>query len=179
MVRVVTPAGRGARLLPGGARDARRGYASAMERSDGRMVVNDAGGTATHVPFDPRQLFGRVRAPVLATINGHPYRTTLMRYGGVDYLGVNRAVRDAIGVADGDTVTVTIEADPSPRGVAVPAELAAALTAEPQTRAAFDALSYSHRREHAAFVAEAKRPETRARRAEATVARLRQRGADA
>jgi uncharacterized protein YdeI (YjbR/CyaY-like superfamily) len=58
------------------------------------------------------------------------------------------------------------------KGVEVPGELAAALTDNPTARAAFDALSPSHRREHAGYVAEAKKPETRERRAQATVERL-------
>jgi uncharacterized protein YdeI (YjbR/CyaY-like superfamily) len=36
----------------------------------------------------------------------------------------------------------------------------------------FERLSYSHRREYAQHVAEAKRPETRARRAERTIEQL-------
>ena len=43
-------------------------------------------------------------------------------------------------------------------------------------RVAFDALSFTHRREYAAWVAEAKRPETRARRAAQTVEKLSTRG---
>ena len=55
--------------------------------------------------------------------------------------------------------------------VDVPAELDAALSGD--ARAAFDALAASHRREYAEWVAEAKRPETRVRRAERAVEMLR------
>ena len=64
--------------------------------------------------------------------------------------------------------------DTQPRTVDVPAELAAALDADPRARAAFDALSYSHRREWADHVREAKKPETRVRRAGKAVAALRE-----
>jgi uncharacterized protein YdeI (YjbR/CyaY-like superfamily) len=46
------------------------------------------------------------------------------------------------------------------------------LQANPSASAAFDALRYSHRREHARYVAEAKKPETRERRARRTVETL-------
>jgi uncharacterized protein YdeI (YjbR/CyaY-like superfamily) len=51
------------------------------------------------------------------------------------------------------------------RELDLPDELAAALAEDPAARAAFDALAVSHRREYANWVAEAKRPETRTRRA--------------
>jgi len=55
----------------------------------------------------------------------------------------------------------------------LPAELADALAAAPDAAALFEALPPSHRREYVQWVAEAKKPGTRASRAEKTVARLR------
>lgn len=57
--------------------------------------------------------------------------------------------------------------------IAVPPELRRALSRAPSAKAAFDALPPSHRREHCAYVAEAKRSETRARRVAKTLAALR------
>ncbi len=51
----------------------------------------------------------------------------------------------------------------------VPVELATLLDADRAARKSFESLSFSHRREHAMFVAEAKKPETRQRRAQRTV----------
>jgi len=65
------------------------------------------------------------------------------------------------------------EQDEKPREVDVPAELAAALAADPAALAAFEGLSHSHRREYARWVAEAKRDTTRADRAAKSVERLR------
>jgi uncharacterized protein YdeI (YjbR/CyaY-like superfamily) len=62
-----------------------------------------------------------------------------------------------------------------PRELIVPEELTDALTADDLALAVFERLSFSHRREHANYVAEAKHPETRARRANETVKRLRAR----
>lgn len=53
-----------------------------------------------------------------------------------------------------------------------PAELSAALDAAPAARGAYDALPPSHRAEYDRWIAEAVKPETRARRAQQAVERL-------
>ena len=52
----------------------------------------------------------------------------------------------------------------APREVEVPAALAAALEADPAAKASFDALAFTHRKEYARWIDEAKREDTRARR---------------
>jgi hypothetical protein len=121
-------------------------------------------------------LGARVRIPVAGTINGTPYRTSTMPMGGGrNAIGFRTELREAAGVAIGDTVEIVIDRDDAPRVVEVPDELAAALDAEPALRAAFDAMSYTHRREWAESVRDAKRPETKQRRIDATLEALRQR----
>ena len=51
----------------------------------------------------------------------------------------------------------------------MPAPLAAALDADPQAKAIFDGLAFTHRKEYARWIAEAKRDETRQRRVEQAV----------
>jgi bifunctional DNA-binding transcriptional regulator/antitoxin component of YhaV-PrlF toxin-antitoxin module len=132
------------------------------------------GGRWVEVPFDPRQVFGEARPPVAATINGVDYRSRLAVYGGHTYLGLNREIRDAAGIETGDEIEVVLRRDDAPRHVTVPEELVAALTcAEPEVRARFDDLAFTHRREYAQWVGEAKRPETRERRAQEAVDMLR------
>jgi hypothetical protein len=114
---------------------------------------------------------------VKGSVGGVPYRSSLMPVGGGAYrLGVHKATREAAGAAFGDTVTVTVEPDEEPREVVVPDELRAALDADPVANAAWERLAPSHRREHANAVADAKKPETRARRVEKTLEALRARG---
>ncbi len=134
------------------------------ERFTGALEAGRGGGAAVAVPFDARAAFGEARAPVRGSANGAPFRTRLMVYGGITYLGLTRAVREAAGIVPGDAVEVVLERDDAPREVAVPPELEAAL-ADPALRAAYDALAFTHRREYAEWVAGAKRPETRVRRA--------------
>src|SRR5262249_46967777 len=81
------------------------------------------------LPFDTKEAFGRARPPVKVTIRGHTWRTTPAVYGGVAYVGLNRKVREAAGVAVGDRVRVVLELDTEPRTVDVPDDLRKALEA--------------------------------------------------
>jgi len=130
-------------------------------------------GTLLEVPFDVRAVFGTARAPVRGTVNGHPFRTRVAVYGGRYFLGFRREIREAAGFGDGDRLSVVLELDDEPRTVELPAELEAVLAADPEARAAFDRLSYTHRREYAEWVSGAKREETRRARLARTAAMLR------
>jgi uncharacterized protein YdeI (YjbR/CyaY-like superfamily) len=57
----------------------------------------------------------------------------------------------------------------TPRKIEVPSELSDALRRNRKARAAFEAMSPSHRREYAEWITEAKRAETRERRLAATI----------
>src|SRR5204863_7601491 len=74
------------------------------------------------------------RPPVRVTINGYTYRSTVAVMGGVYMVGVSAEHRAGAGVAGGDEVDVDLELDTAPREVEVPADLAAALDAEPAAR---------------------------------------------
>lgn len=125
------------------------------------------------LPFDPEAAFGRKRAPVRGTVNGFELRSTIAIYGGRAFLGFNREVREGAGVEAGDRVVLELERDDEPRVVDVPDDLAAALGEDPAGKAAFDRLSYTHRREYVGWITEAKREETRRSRVEKAVAMLR------
>jgi hypothetical protein len=145
------------------------------ERFQTTLWRPEGDGTTTfiEVPFDVRATFGRARPPVLVTVNGHTYHSTIAVYGGHSYLPVNKANREAAGVAPGDTVMVELAEDTAARQVQIPADLQAALAADAAVATAFDRLSYSHRKEYVIWVEEAKRLETRDRRIAQTVERIR------
>jgi hypothetical protein len=125
-------------------------------------------GPAAAVVLDDEQVAtvgqGAKRFPVKATVNGHTWRGSVARMKGEFLLGLNKEVREAAGVEAGDTVPVVIAPDSEERTVEVPAALASALAGDAAAKAAFDALAYTHRKEFARWVAEAKREETRDRR---------------
>jgi hypothetical protein len=133
-----------------------------------------AGKTATGVQV-PDDVVARLgagkRPPVVVTVNGHTWRSTIAVMGGRFLLGVAAEHRVPAGVAAGDVIDVTVVLDDAPRTVELPGDLADALEAA-GARAAFDRLPPSHRKEHVRAVEEAKRPDTRARRIAKAVASL-------
>ena len=86
--------------------------------------------------------------------------------GGEFVVGLNREVRHDAGVEAGQQVDVVLELDLAPRTVEVPDALAAALATDPRAKAAFERMSFTHRKEYARWIAEAKREETTRRRVE-------------
>ena len=148
--------------------------ANSKPRFTGVLAASGRGGGHwVEVPFDAKQVFGEARPPVRGTVNGTPFRSRLAVYGGTTYLGLTKAIRSAAGIEVGDTVTVVIERDDAPRVVDVPEPLARLLKRDKAANAAFDKLAFTHRKEYAEWIAEAKRDETRERRAAKAIAMLR------
>ena len=133
-------------------------------------------GSAVEVPRTVSEALGkRGQVRVRGTLNGVEFKSNLMPMGdGSHCLGVHKATQVAAGIDFGDEVSVQMEEDTAPRAVEIPADLARALKAEPRAMAFFDKLAQTHRREYANWVGEAKKPETRERRIEQTVALLRE-----
>lgn len=116
------------------------------------------------------------RPKVTVAINGYTYRTTVAVMGGKYMIGLAREHRDKAGVEAGDRIDVTLELDAAPREVDIPKDFAAALKKAGLARA-FEALAFSHRKEHVRAIEEAKAPETRLRRIEKAIAMVRARKA--
>ena len=116
------------------------------------------------VPFDPKAEFGKVRAPVKVTLNTYTYRSTIFSMGGVTFIPLRKSHREAAGLEGNEQITVKIALDTGVREVEVPADLAKAFKAHRAAAKRWEAMSYSHRREHVEAIVGAKKPETRARR---------------
>ena len=97
-------------------------------------------GPAAAVVLDEAQVAaigeGKKRFPVVATINGYTWRTTVTRMGGEFLLGLNKEVRQGAGAEAGDTVDVAVALDTEERTVDVPEALARALAGDPRRRRA-------------------------------------------
>ena len=138
-------------------------------------TVELGGKTATgmEVPAAVVEALAAGKKPaVRVTVGGHTYRSTIATMGGRFLLPLSAENRTAASVAAGDQVDVDVELDEAPRVVEVPADLAAALDADPAARRRFDALSYSHQRRHVLAVEGAKAEATRQRRVASAVATL-------
>lgn len=119
--------------------------------------------TGITIPFDVEKVFGAKRVPVKVRINDAEYRSTIFRMGGKYMMAVPKVFREAAGIKAGEKITVTMEKDLEKRTVEVPKDLAEALKKEDLTKV-FAKMSYTHQKEYVNAIAEAKKPETRARR---------------
>jgi hypothetical protein len=132
-----------------------------------RTTILQSNKTATgiRVPDDVIAALGPSRRPpVQVTLNGYTYRTTVAVMNGAFMFGVSADVRANAGVAGGDEVDVEIVLDTEPREVSVPADLQAALDADPEANRFFQSLSYSHKSAYVLWIESAKKDETRERR---------------
>ncbi|XVU23867.1 YdeI/OmpD-associated family protein [Actinoplanes sp. CA-054009] len=142
-----------------------------------RAELQRTGGTTTgfEVPDEiVTGLGGGGRPKVVATFHGFTMRSTIAKMGGSYWLGVSAERRAAAGVEGGQTFDVDVELDTAPREIEVPADLRAALDAEPAARDFFAALSFSNQRWHVDQLTSAKTDETRARRLAKSVGLLRE-----
>lgn len=115
------------------------------------------------VPFDPKPVFGKVRAPVKVTLNGYTYASTIASMGDGPCLPLRKSHREAAGLEGNETLEVTLTLDDSKREVKPPPELVKALRAA-GAWAQWAELSFTHQREHVEAILDAKKPETRQRR---------------
>ncbi len=138
-------------------------------------TIQQSGKTATGiiVPAEIVEGLGAGKRPaVTVTINGYTYRSTIAVMGGQYMLSVSAQNREGAGVAGGDEVDVDLALDTGERVIAVPADLAARLDAEPEARRTYESLSNSNKSWHVLQIEGAKTAETRERRIEKSIAAL-------
>src|SRR6266849_6911502 len=99
------------------------------------------------VPFDPKPVFGKVRAPVRVTLNGYTYRSTIASMGGTVCIPLRRSNREAAGLEGGETIEVTLVLDSEKREITPPPDFAKALRSAAPAWERWLELSFSHQRE--------------------------------
>jgi len=148
-----------------------------MKKYKFKAVILDSavgkGGAGVEFPYDVEAEFGtKGNVPVQATLDGEPYRGSLMNCGMAHHtLGVLKGVRAKIGKGPGDTIDVVVWKDDGVRTVEVPAEFERLLKKE-KLWDGFEKLSYTHRKEYVRWITEAKKEETRAARLTKAIAML-------
>ncbi len=126
-------------------------------------------------PFDVVEVFQRKgRVPVKGTINGFPFRSSLMNMGEGHMMVVNAELRAGAKCKAGDTVSVLMELDTEERIVELPDYLKKIINADPATKDVWAKLAFTHQKEHVRAIEDAKRPETREKRIAAMIEMLRQ-----
>ncbi|HTC46031.1 MAG TPA: YdeI/OmpD-associated family protein [Candidatus Aquilonibacter sp.] len=127
-------------------------------------------------PVDVFEFFGtRARVPIRGTIDGFPFRSSLMPMGGCHRMPVNKALCAGAGVQSGDVVDVVMERDDQERTVDAPAALKKALVKNKTAKANWEKMAFTHKKEIALWIADAKKEETRERRVEKAIQVLQKR----
>jgi hypothetical protein len=120
---------------------------------------------ALTAPVDVPEFFGtRARVPIRGTINGYPFRSSLMPMGNCHMMPVNKALCEGAGVQPGDTVEVVMQRDDDARTVEAPPQLKKELAKNKKAAERWEKLSFTHKKEMASSIREAKQEETRMRR---------------
>lgn len=132
------------------------------------------GGAFVEIPDEVVEVLGegRKRLKVQARFDGVPYRGLLTPYDGRSMLLILKSIRAQLQKDVGDTVEMELALDEEPRVVEVPPLLAKAL-AKAGLWEAFDALSYTNRKEYAVWLNGAKTEATRERRLLLAIEKLR------
>jgi bacteriocin resistance YdeI/OmpD-like protein/uncharacterized protein DUF1905 len=132
-------------------------------------------GSICYIPltFDPRDVFGKTRAPVKVTLNGFTYRSTIAAMGGPPCIPLRKSNREAAGLEGGETLDVRLDLDTGKRVVKPPADFVKAMKASGSAWDRWPTLSYSHKREHVDAIEGAKQAETRTRRIQKAIDQIR------
>jgi len=122
------------------------------------------------IPFNVPEVWGvRGRLFVKGRINDVDFRGTISPAGGRHLMMFNKQLQNATGAKAGDTVTAVMEPDAEERTVEVPKELGKRFRSNKDAKSKWDKLAYSHRRQFALWINDAKQEETRQRRAEKAI----------
>lgn len=118
-------------------------------------------------PFSTEELFskkGQVR--IKATFDSKvEYRGSLVKMNSdCHILGLTQEVRKQLGKSFGDEVSVSLIEDKEERTVEVADDIASVFNENPDAKALFDRMSYTHRKEYIRWIEEAKKLETREKR---------------
>jgi Domain of unknown function (DUF1905)/Bacteriocin-protection, YdeI or OmpD-Associated len=126
---------------------------------------HEGGGAYVEFPRDVEKLYGvKGRVPVRVTFDGEAYRGSMVRMGLPKHiLLILKEIRDKLGKGPGDRIRVTVELDDAPRVVVLASDVEAAYK-RAGVLDAYRALSFTHQREYANWIEEAKQAGTRAGR---------------
>ncbi|MDQ0783958.1 YdeI/OmpD-associated family protein [Chryseobacterium sp. W4I1] len=118
-------------------------------------------------PFSTVELFGKKgHVKIKATFdNKVEYRGSLAKMkSDCHILGLTQDIRKQLGKTFGDKVLVSLIEDKEERTVEIADDIAFVFNENPEAKALFDKMSYTHRKEYIRWIEEAKKSETRENR---------------
>jgi hypothetical protein len=139
----------------------RKEFSAILEKPD-----DGVDGAYVRIPFDAEKIYGsKGHIKVKAWFDGYPYRGILANMGmGCHIIIVRKDIRKAIGKNAGEEIKVALEADNEERIVEVPDDLKRVLSRSVEASNFFNSLSYTNRKEYAAWISSAKKTGTREKR---------------
>ena len=136
-------------------------------------ILQSGNNTGIIVPPEARDALAGGKNPlVVVTLAGHTWRSKVATMGDRLLIGVSAEIRGITGVKGGETHEIELILDDKPRVVEAPADLQAALDADPVAKAAWDKLAPSHKKAHVTAIEGAKAPDTRLRRVQKAIEML-------
>lgn len=118
-------------------------------------------------PFSTEELFnkkGQVKIKALFD-NEVEYRGSLVKMkSDCHILGLTQEVRKQLGKTFGDQVTVALLEDKEERTVEIASDIDFVFKENPEAKALFDKMSYTHKKEYIRWIEDAKKTETRENR---------------
>ncbi|WP_267403379.1 MULTISPECIES: YdeI/OmpD-associated family protein [unclassified Chryseobacterium] len=118
-------------------------------------------------PFSTEELFGKKGQVKIKALfdNTVEYRGSLAKMKSECHiLGLTQDVRKQLGKTFGDEVSVSVIEDTEERIVEISDDIQFIFNENPEAKALFDKMSYTHRKEYIRWIEEAKKPETRENR---------------
>ena len=136
----------------------------------------EGGGVFVEFPHDVETLYGaKGRVPVRVTFDGIAYRGSMVRMGTPKHiLLILKEIQEKLGKGPGARLRVTVELDDAPRVIILSPDVEAAYK-KAGVLERYRAMSFTHQREYANWIEEAKQAETRARRIAKSAADLKSR----
>ncbi|MFN8276369.1 MAG: YdeI/OmpD-associated family protein [Chitinophagales bacterium] len=129
-----------------------------------KIEAGDGGGMFVFFPHNAKEVFGKGRVPVLATIDGLLYRGSLIKYGAPQWmLLIRKDIRQLLHKTVGDFVAIELWEDTELREVEIPDAVKSILDKQ-KVLSLFQQKSYSQQREWVQWVAGAKRDTVREKR---------------
>jgi hypothetical protein len=142
-------------------------------------IIQHEGMNAGYIefPFSVQEVFGtRGMVKIKALFDGKAeYRGVLSNMGtGCHILILTQEVRRKLGKTFGESVSIELEQDLEVREVIIPEDVQVLLSENPEEKAYFEKLSYTHRKEYINWITSAKKEETRANRLVSFIEKLQQ-----
>ena len=133
-------------------------------------------GAYIEIPFDVEEVYGAKRVKVKATFDGVEYRGSIVKMGLPCYIiGITKEIRKKIEKEPGDIIEVTIEKDEEDRVVEIPTDFKERIELDNNIKEFWNTLSFSMQKKYVIWITSAKKEETRKKRIDEAIEKLKNR----